>query len=70
MENLKIVNENINGVINRLKQLETKECRILYGSRISIHKKYTTEMFRALIKHREDVESQIKENEELNKMKN
>ena len=69
MENLKIVNENINGVINRLKQLETEECRILYGSRISIHKKYTTEMLRALIKHREDVESQIKENEKLDSIK-
>ena len=67
MENLKIVNENIDGIINRLKQLETKECRKLYGSKISIHKKYATEMLRALIKHREDVESQIKQNEYLNK---
>ena len=65
MENLKIVNENIDGIINRLKQLETKECRKLYGSKISIHKKYATEMLRALIKHREDVESQIKQNRTL-----
>jgi hypothetical protein len=62
MENLQIVNENINSVINRLKQLETEECKRLYGSRISIHKKYATEMLRALIKHREDVENQINEN--------
>ena len=67
MENLKIVNENINAIIDRLKQLETEECRKIYGSRITIHKKYATEMLRALIKHREDVESQIKQNEYLNK---
>ena len=62
MENLKLVNENINAIIDRLKHLETEECRKIYGSRITIHKKYATEMFRALIKHREDVESQIKQN--------
>ena len=67
MEILKLVNENIDGVINRLKQLETEECRKIYGSRIIIHKKYATEMLRALIKHREDIESQIKQNEYLNK---
>jgi hypothetical protein len=67
MENLKIVNENINAIIDRLKQLETEECRKIYGSRIIIHKKYATEMLRALIKHREDIESQIKQNEYLNK---
>ena len=65
MENLKIVNENINAIIDRLKQLETEECRKIYGSRITIHKKYATEMLRALIKHREDVESQIKQNRTL-----
>ena len=65
MEILKLVNENIDGVINRLKQLETEECRKIYGSRISMHKKFATEMLRALIKHREDVESQIKQNRTL-----
>ena len=65
MEILKLVNENIDGVINRLKQLETEELRKIYGSRISIHKKYATEMLRALIKHREDVELQIKQNRTL-----
>jgi hypothetical protein len=68
MENLKLVNENIEAIINRLKQLETEECRKIYGSRITIHKKYATEMLRALIKHREDVESQIKQKEYLYKM--
>lgn len=65
MENLKLVNENINAIIDRLKQLETEECRKIYGSRISMHKKFATEMLRALIKHREDVESQIKQNRTL-----
>jgi len=68
MENLKLVNENIEAIINRLKQLETKECRKIYGSRIIIHKKYATEMLRALIKHREDVEYLIKQNEILYKI--
>ena len=53
MELLQIIEENIKGVINRLKELETIEYRKMYGESIHIHKKIATEMFKSLLKNKE-----------------
>lgn len=59
MNLLQSVDENISGVINRLKQLETPELKQMYGDKIIIHIKHATEMLRALIIHRENVKKKI-----------
>jgi hypothetical protein len=55
MELLEIIEENIKGVIYRLKELETMENRKMYGARIHFHKKIATEMFRSLLKNKESI---------------
>jgi hypothetical protein len=57
MDLLQLVDENISGVINRLKQLETPESKQMYGDKVMLHIKYATEMLRALIIHRENVKN-------------
>jgi hypothetical protein len=59
MDLLQLVDENISGVINRLKQLESPELKQMYGDKIMMHIKYATEMLRALIIHRETVKNNI-----------
>ena len=60
MELLEIIDENIKGVIDRLKQLETIESRKMYGGRIQIHKKNATEMLKSLLKNKEHHQQKIK----------
>ena len=59
MDLLKLVDENISGVINRLKELESVESKQMYGDKIIKHIKNATEMLRALIIHRETVKNNI-----------
>lgn len=59
MDLLQLVDENISGVINRLKQLETPESKQMYGDKVMMHIKNATEMLRALIIHRENVKNNI-----------
>ena len=59
MDLLKLVDENISGVINRLKELETPELKQMYGDKIMLHIKNATEMLRSLIIHRETVKNNI-----------
>ena len=49
-----IVQQNIEGVIDRLKYLETKKCRReMSKEQIDQSKKFATEMFRSLLIHRD-----------------
>ena len=59
MDLLQLVDENISGVINRLRQLETPELKQMYGDKNINHIKHATEMLRALIIHRETVKNNI-----------
>ena len=59
MDLLQLVDENISGVINRLRQLESAESKQMYGDKNIKHIKHATEMLRALIIHRETVKNNI-----------
>lgn len=49
-----LVQRNIEGVIDRLKYLETKKCRKeMTKEQIDQSKKVATEMFRSLLNHRD-----------------
>jgi hypothetical protein len=53
-----LVQRNIEGVIDRLKYLETKECRKkMTKEQIDYSKKIATEMFRSLLIHRDKLKS-------------
>jgi hypothetical protein len=59
MDLLQLVDENISGVINRLRQLESAESKQMHGDKNIKYIKYATEMLRALIIHRETVKNNI-----------
>jgi len=59
MDLLKLIDENISGIINRLRQLESAESKQMYGDKNIKHIKHATEMLRSLIIHRETVKNNI-----------
>jgi hypothetical protein len=55
-KNEELVQRNIEGVIDRLKYLETKECRReMSKEQLDRSKKFATEMFRSLLIHRDNI---------------
>jgi hypothetical protein len=63
---LPIVEKNINAVIERLKELETPECKKYYSKeQLQFHLKFATQMFRSLLQRREQLRTELVSNNNL-----